>query len=82
MAHMLDCSGAGKHADKCKEGAERFFAQYPDEEWYIVGSTGQSGLVLMVTHGTGYARVVPVAPRLDLADSVFTALEQNRNNSE
>jgi len=81
MAYKIDCSGAGPDADKCAQGTEMFRAKYSEEEWSIAAGRGQNGLMLTVAQGKQYPRLIPVTPWIDMAESVFAALEENRKNS-
>jgi len=73
---MIDLSLTANDEMAMEIGVKRFSEAHPDERWDV---TGNRGLVLIVTGSriTGFAEV-PVARVMDMADSVFTALEQFR----
>jgi hypothetical protein len=76
MAYRIDSRSAGKDADAFTKGAEKFQDQHPDLSWEIVAGQHAGQLHITVITPDGNMRPVPVAPTLDMADSVFTALEQ------
>jgi len=68
--------------NKCRLGMSRFKSAHDDEPWNITCGKGQSGFALSVAGP--HARcsgMVPVLPTLDLADSVFEALEGFRSRN-
>lgn len=77
MACRIDCSGGGKDADACKQGAETFRDRHPELDWSINGGRNGAGqLVLNIGIPGEHARPIPVAPIIDMKESVLMALEQ------
>lgn len=76
MAYRIDCSSAGKDIDACRQGTKRFQDQHPDLDWEIVAGQYAGQLHLTVITPDGNLLPVQVLPTLDMADSIFTALEQ------
>ena len=76
MAYQIDGTGAGKDAAAFMEGTSRFQRKHPSLDWDIVAGQYQGQLHLTVITPGGYPQPLPVHPTLDMADSVFTALEQ------
>ena len=76
MAYRIDGTGAEKDADAFKEGTRRFQEKHPGLDWDIVAGQYQGQLHLTVITPGGYPQPVPVNPTLDMAESIFTALEQ------
>jgi len=76
MAYHIESSGAGKDIDAFIEGTGRFQKKYPTLDWDVVAGQYAGQLHLTVVRPGGHAQPVPVLPTLDMADSVFTALEQ------
>jgi hypothetical protein len=76
MAYKIDCSGAGTDVDACRQGTERFRARYPDLGWSISAGRNGHDLVLTVEIPGKHIQQLTVAPTIDMAGSVFTALEQ------
>ena len=76
MAYHIDCTGAGKDIEACKEGTRRFQDEHPDLDWEIAAGQSAGQLHLAVLTPGGHTQLVPVLPRLDMADSIFTALEE------
>jgi hypothetical protein len=76
MVYRIDSSSAGKDADAFREGAKRFQDRHPDLGWEIIAGQYAGQLHITVIAPGGSMQPVPVAPTLDMADSVFTALEQ------
>ncbi len=76
MEYRIDSTSAGKDADAFREGAKRFQDRHPDLGWEIVAGQLAGQLHITVITPDANMRPVPVAPTLDMAGSVFTALEQ------
>ena len=76
----IDSAGAGRFADVLDEGAMRFCQTHPGEMWEISGVVVPCGLSLNANNGKRnvVAKVLP--PVLDMADSVFEALEIFRSS--
>ncbi len=78
MAYKIECSDAGEYKNVCKEGAELFRAQHPEEEWWINGKYSADGLYMTVAR-EGQMPCQFLVPRgIKMAHSVFTALERIR----
>lgn len=76
MPFTIDCSGAGQDIDSCKRGAERFRDKHPDLDWSVNACRDTGQLILNVVAPGRCSHPARVYPRLDMEDSVFTALEQ------
>jgi len=80
MAYRIDSTSAGKDADAFREGTKRFQDRHPNLDWEIVAGQYAGQLHMTVITPDSNMRPVPVLPTLDMADSVFTALEQLLNS--
>jgi hypothetical protein len=77
----IDSTRAGSFADALEDGAARFCNAHPAEKWEISGVVVQHGLSLNASSGKRRLqdRVLPRV--IDMADSVFEALEEFRNSN-
>ena len=73
-------SGAGEHAGAFRRAAERFCQQHPGERFIIsCGGVGQGGLQVTIQRKgdqyAGWPRSVPVAPDVEMEDTILANLE-------
>jgi len=74
---IVDGSEAGKYRQGFKDGANRFCNAHSNQDWRIVATETQDGLRITISDRY-YNNQFTVSPTLNLADSVFNALEQHR----
>lgn len=74
--YRINSSGAGKDCDAFEKGAKKFLDRHPELDWQIrAGQLYEQPHITVITSDNNLHSVT-VAPTLDLAESVFTALEQ------
>jgi len=63
-------------ANSCKLGLEKFRLMHPELDWSISCGREWGELILTIVIPGKRNRKVPVFPTLDMAEGIFTTLEQ------